>query len=86
MKEKSIDRLNTRRLEDEDLERLVFDAFQEAGWIVPKMEEDVTRAEEHQASSGIRAPECLSDPYEVFEEMRKRARYREPLLKKMARA
>lgn len=86
MKDKCNDRLVATNLKGEDLERLLFDAFREAGWILPMTYEDVTSAEKEQADKCTKVPEHLSDVEKVFEDMRDReVRFLSLLLKKVAR-
>ena len=86
MKNKRNDRLVATKLKDEDLERLLFDAFREAGWILPMTYEDVIRAEKDQADKCTKVPEHLSDVEKVLEDMHKReTRFLSLLLKKVAR-
>jgi Zn-dependent peptidase ImmA (M78 family) len=56
-----------REQNDDDLERLAYDAMQSLGWLIPQTPEDVARAEQALAEEPVELPESLQNPYAVLD-------------------
>ena len=52
---------------DDDLERLAYEAMQSLGWLIPQTAEDVARAEKALADEPIALPEGLKNPYAILD-------------------
>ena len=65
--------MNPRRDEDNDptgeVERMVYDAMCDLGWVIPQTEKDVERAESAFNAAEVELPERLRDPYAAFDQL-----------------
>ncbi len=57
-----------------DFERVVFEAMQQGGWILPQTVEEVRQAEEELAANPVELTPGLTDPYAVLDKPHRRIR------------
>jgi len=65
--------MNSRRDERNEptgeVERILYDAMCDLGWVIPQTEKDVDRAESTFKAAEVELPERLRDPYAAFDQL-----------------